>query len=117
MKMFHEKQWRLRSKVWLEIEGHPVIGEGRMHMLQAIDRNGSIREASREIGISYRRIRGAIRDMETATGRPLVRSYRGGEDGGGARLTTAAHELMHSYARVAQGFQEAVDIRFQHVVG
>ncbi|MFZ7125514.1 MAG: winged helix-turn-helix domain-containing protein [Desulfobacterales bacterium] len=117
MQPVNDKQWGLKSKLWLELEGHPVIGEGRMAMLRAIDRYGSILQASREIGISYRKIRGAIRDMENVVGRPLVISYRGGGEGGGASLTTDAVELMDSYERLAKGFQNEIDIRFQRLFG
>lgn len=110
-----DKHWGLRSKVWLELEGQPVIGEGRLAMLQAIHRHGSIIRASQEMGIPYRRIRGAIRDMEQVLGKPLVQAYRGGQDGGGAMLTVAAHQLMDSYAKVASGFQQAMDTRFEEV--
>ncbi len=110
-----DRQWNLRSKVWLELEGHPVIGEGRIAMLQAIQRHGSILRASREMGISYRRVRGAIRDMENTLGVSLVRAYRGGEEGGGASLTPTAQDLVDSFNRVANGFQKEIDIRFQEV--
>lgn len=106
-------QWGLRSKVWLEVEGHPVMGEGRLAMLQAIDRHGSIINASRETGISYRRMRGAIRDMEKALGRPLVKAYRGGGEGGGAVLTADAHALIDAFQRFAAGLQQEADARFQ----
>jgi len=107
------RAWGLRSKVWLEIGGHPVMGEGRMAMLQAIHRHGSIINASRETGISYRKIRGAIRDMEKVIGRPLVKAYRGGGEGGGAVLTEDAHALIDSFRRFAAGLQQEADARFQ----
>ena len=106
-------QWGVRSKVWIEVEGRPVMGEGRMAMLQAIHRHGSIINASRETGISYRRMRGAIRDMEKAIGRPLVKAYRGGGDGGGAVLTAAAHSLIDSFRKFATDLQQEADVRFQ----
>jgi molybdate transport system regulatory protein len=108
-----EKQWELRAKVWIEIAGRPFMGEGRMAMLEAIDRNGSIINAARETGIAYRRIRGALRDMEDAIGRPLVRVHRGGGDGGGAELTEAAHELMASFKRCTDQLQYEADVRFE----
>ena len=111
------KQWGFRSKIWLELEGHPVIGEGRMAMLQSIERNGSIMHASREIGIPYRRMRGAIQDMEKAVGRPLVKAHRGGEEGGGARLTTIAHELLDSYNRINDLFKKEINTRFEQIIG
>ena len=89
------------------------MGEGRMAMLEAIDRCGSIINASRETGIAYRRMRGALRDMEEAIGRPLVRIFRGGGEGGGAELTKAAHELMDSFRRCTDNLQHEADMRFE----
>lgn len=103
----------VRSKVWLEWEGHPVMGEGRMAMLQAIDRQGSIIQASHETGISYRRIRGMIRDMEATVGVALVRIQRGGKNGGGAVLTAAARQLMDCFESFSTGFQQEADARFR----
>jgi molybdate transport system regulatory protein len=107
------KQWGVRAKIWLELEGQPFMGEGRMAMLQAIDRHGSIINASRETGISYRRMRGAIRDMEKAIGSPLVLAYRGGEDGGGAVLTDAARSLMESFRHCTNSLQQEADARLE----
>jgi molybdate transport system regulatory protein len=112
-----KRHWRLKTKLWLELEGHPLIGEGRIAMLQAIQRHGSILKASRELAISYRRVRGAIRDMEATLGCPLVKAFRGGEEGGGARLTPAAQELVTAFNRVADGFQRAADRRFGEIFG
>lgn len=107
-----DKRWGLRSKLWLEYEGTPVIGDGRMQMLRAIQQNGSIKLAADETGISYRRMRGALRDMETTIGSPVVKIQRGGGGGGGATLTPAAHALMTAFQRLSDGFQTIADARF-----
>lgn len=110
------KSLKVRSKVWLEVEGKPIMGEGRMDMLEAIQRHGSILQASKSTGVSYRKIRGAIHDMEGALGVSLVRSYRGGGHGGGAMLTSEALRLMRCYRQLAYGFQDAMDIRFEEII-
>ncbi|MBL0714463.1 MAG: LysR family transcriptional regulator [Desulfosarcina sp.] len=115
MKMLDNKQLGLRSKVWLEWHGRPVMGEGRLIMLQAIAHHGSFLHAAQATGISYRRIRGAVRDMENTIGHAMVRVYRGGGNGGGAELTDAALELMESYQQMARGFRQAADLRFEAV--
>lgn len=97
--------WQVRCKIWIEIDNRPVIGEGRLAMLTAIDQEGSIISAARRLQISYRKIRGAILDMERSVGVPLVRTYRGGEEGGGARLTAEAVRLVDQYLRVNADFQ------------
>lgn len=106
------KQWGLRSKLWLECEGNPVIGEGRMKMLRSIHNRGSIKLAARDTGISYRRMRGAIHEMEGTIGYCLVRTKRGGGGGGGAELTPAAHALMDTFDKLSEGFQRDADARF-----
>jgi molybdate transport system regulatory protein len=106
------KKWEVRSKVWLEINGKSFMGEGRAAVLKAIDRHGSMLRAAQETRISYRRIRGAIREMECALGRPLVCTRRGGENGGGAVLTDLAHELLNRFGMQQQGIKEHVDRRF-----
>lgn len=110
-----DQRWGLRSKLWLECDGKPVIGDGRMAMLRAIQRNGSIKLAAGETGIAYRRMRGAIHEMELVIGVPLVRIQRGGGGGGGATLTAAARRLMAAFEKLSTGFQREADDRFEHL--
>lgn len=110
-----EKTWGIRSKVWLEIEGKPIMGEGRKEILEAIAQYGSMLDASRATGISYRRIRGAIKEMELAVGRILVDSHRGGKNGGGAALTPDAVELIRRFDRICAGLHKDMDARFNHI--
>ena len=110
-----QNRWRVRLKVWLEIDGCPVIGEGRLAMLDAIDEKGSIIDAAGKLGISYRRIRGAISDMERSVGTCLVRTHRGGRHGGGARLTARARELLEMYSNVTREFTQKAEVRLQSI--
>lgn len=113
MKNKNELQWDIRLKVWFEIDGHPIIGDGRLAMLNSIHQHGSIIEAAREIGVSYRKIRGAICDMEKHIGQPLVKAYRGGGNGGGANLTPEAHQLIELYTKIRNKFQQEVSSHHQ----
>ncbi len=103
---------KIKSKMWLELQGRPIMGEGRMAMLQAIRDNCSILQAAHKTGISYRRIRGAIHDMETSLGQTLVLTRRGGRHGGHAELTPAAEALLDAFKSLSQGFQDDSDNRF-----
>ena len=91
------------------------MGEGRLAVLRAIDRHGSILMASKETGISYRRVRGAIRDMEDTIGQPLVSTSRGGKNGGGAVVTGLARELMSLFMTQQKGVQNAMNKRFRKI--
>ncbi len=107
-----KNRWGLRSKLWLEYDGIPVLGDGRMKILRSIDSGGSIKQAARDTGISYRRVRGAIHEMESTIGFSLVNIQRGGGSGGGAELTPAAHVLMDAFDQLSDGFQQDADARF-----
>ena len=112
-----KKKLAVKSKVWLELNEKPFIGEGRMAMLRAIDRHGSILKAAEETRISYRRVRGAIRDMEKAVGEPLVEAKRGGKEGGSARITESARTLIQLFESQQEGISEKVDKIFKKIVG
>ncbi len=111
--LFEGRSWAVRSKIWLELDGKMVIGAGRLAILEAVDRYGSVIRAAAEVGVSYRRVRGAIREMEAAIGHSLVRTYRGGGEHGGAALTDAAYELMAQFKKHTKGIQEIVNQRFK----
>ena len=106
---------QVRSKIWLEVSGRPVLGEGRRALLRAIEDSGSISQAARLLKITYRKAWGQIKFMEEQLGVPLVLKLTGGVGGGGARLTPEARELLEKFARLISGLQEQVDGRFQEI--
>ena len=58
-----------RSKVWIELNGRFVIGEGGVRLLLAIRETGSLAAALRRIGWSYRHGWGYLRQAEAALAR------------------------------------------------
>ena len=72
------RQFSLKSKMWLEIKGRPIIGEGRMAMLQAIDDNvyGICRRCEEAISIKRLKVRPVARyciDCKTELEKILTR--------------------------------------------
>ncbi|MEM2906335.1 MAG: LysR family transcriptional regulator [Candidatus Bathyarchaeia archaeon] len=85
-------------KVWLEIDGRPVIGKGGAEILEAIEQVQSISGAARSLGMSYRYVWDYVSKMTTLLQEPLVTTWRGGGGGGGgACLTQAAKTLVKEY--------------------
>ena len=110
LKKLQDNNVRVRSKVWLELNGKPFFGEGRYLILEAIDCHGSILKASEELGVSYRKIRGVIYAMEETVGNEMVVRSRGGRDGGSAEITDSARELMKLFKKLqVKGLREVVD--------
>lgn len=107
----------IRSKLWIEIKGEPVFGNGRRRLLEAIERYGSINRAAREINVSYRKAWSYIKAMEERLCIPLVERRAGGRHGGGATLTEDARAFIEKYEQLETGIQEIVDARFAEIFG
>lgn len=114
-KILFDKKLAVRSKVWFELNDKPFLGEGRYAILSAIDRHGSIIKAAEETNVSYRRIRGVIREMEQAIGRKLVITFRGGKEGGGAVITELARELLLRFKKNDAAIRNVVDALYQRI--
>jgi len=96
----------VRGKVWLEVDGEHVFGPGRLALLQAIDREGSIQAAADRMGISYRHAWSMLKASGERSGRRLVETRRGGKSGGGARLTDFGRALCRTFTRMEERFHE-----------
>ncbi len=91
----------IRSKIWIENEsGNVVFGLGRLRILEAIHRNGSIHAAAKELKMSYRAVWGRIKATEERLGRPLLVKNIGGAKGGGSELTQYALTLIKQFSEV-----------------
>ena len=79
----------LKAKVWLERRGRFVLGDGGVALLEMVDRTGSIQEAARRLGWSYRHTWGYLKNLKEASGRRFVARRHGGAHrlarGGGLR--------------------------------
>jgi 8-oxo-dGTP diphosphatase len=87
-------------------DGRALLGEGRAELLELIDDRGSLSEAAREMGMSYRYAWGVVRRITEAAGSPVVVSSRGGASGGRTTLTPLGRELVDAFRRVEDALQE-----------
>jgi molybdate transport system regulatory protein len=93
---------RAAARVWLEWNGAAAIGGGRVLLLEAIDRCGSITQAARAEGISYRAAWRWIDRLNRLAGQPLVTKTTGGPHGGGAQLTETGRAAVAAYHLLEQ---------------
>jgi len=84
-----------------EALGHDVIDK-RMDILRRIGEVGSISEAARGAGVSYKAAWQAVDTLSNLAGTPLLERTVGGSGGGGAVLTDAGLQLL----QVAAALQE-----------
>ena len=91
----------VRSKIWIvDPAGQVVFGLGRLRILKAVQRHGSIQAAAAELKMSYRAIWGRIKATEERLGQPLLVRSIGGTAGGGSRLTPFAEALIERFQKM-----------------
>jgi molybdate transport system regulatory protein len=100
---------RVRTKVWLELDGQRLIGEGRARLLRLIQETKSINAAAKLMDVSFRRAWAMVKDMEDTLKVPLVEKKRGGVGGGTAILTPAAVELLERYEKILDEFHSSMN--------
>jgi molybdate transport system regulatory protein len=104
----------VRSKVWLEDDGAPLMGAGRAQLLRAVERFGSINAAAKELGMDYRKAWGLIDTMEKRLNYKLVIRRRGGSSKGTA-LTDECRRLLGLYEAFERRSQSTTDRQFEEI--
>jgi molybdate transport system regulatory protein len=103
---------QVRSKIWLEIDGKPVFGQGREDLLRLIQKGCSINAAAKAMGIPYRKAWTYIDAMERRLGFSLVSRQKGGVGGGASSLTPRAAALLEKFKLLQSGFNDMVNSKF-----
>jgi molybdate transport system regulatory protein len=77
-----------------------AIGPGKADLLEGIAATGSIAAAGRRMGMSYKRAWLLIDTMNRCFRGPVVLAAKGGQTGGGARLTSLGSQVLAAYRRM-----------------
>ena len=77
-----------------------AVGPGKVDLLEAIAREGSITAAARALGMSYRRAWLLVDTMNRNLKTPVVAAEAGGTHGGGAAITAVGAEVIERYRRI-----------------
>ncbi|MFM8333651.1 MAG: winged helix-turn-helix domain-containing protein [Candidatus Methylumidiphilus sp.] len=97
---------RLKLSLRLLHGAEIAFGPGKAELLEAIARTGSISAAGKSMDMSYRRAWQLVDVMNRCFKSPLVETAKGGNRGGGARLTPlGAEALARSRAMEAAAWQ------------
>ena len=81
----------------LDFDDQCSVGIGKISLLEAIASTGSLSQAARDIGMSYRRAWLLIDSMNTDFDTPVINATVGGSGGGGTQLTSFGRELVKAY--------------------
>ena len=104
----------MRSKVWFELDGDFVIGEGGADLLAQIERHRSLARAAREIGWSYRHAWGYLRRAQRTLSCSLAEAVAGKGSQRGMRLTAAGEWLLSTLTEARNSALVATSERKVH---
>jgi molybdate transport system regulatory protein len=90
----------VRLTVRIDFGSAGALGPGKIRLLEAIGKTGSISQAGRSLGMSYRRAWLLVDDLNRSFRVPVVVTQPGGAQGGGAELTRFGRGLIKKYRAI-----------------
>ena len=99
---------RLRFKIWIETDdGKPVIGKGGYTLLTLVKEKGSIAEAAREMGISYKFAWEYVKNVSKVIGG--VELKKGGKGAGGTELGEKILKVLEVYEKASREVEQILE--------
>ena len=97
------------GRIWIERKDGAFLGCGRVELLQRIRQYGSITEAAKSLGMSYRHAWELVDSMTRQSRTALVETATGGKGGGGARLTDAGEQAIAFFRKLDEKFRKFLE--------
>jgi molybdate transport system regulatory protein len=91
------------------------VGPGKIELLEAIRKSGSLSQAARDLGMSYRRAWLLVDSLKRAFREPVTVASTGGKGGGGVVLTEFGRTLIDSYRTLDREIAKLA-VRYLHEV-
>ncbi len=103
---------KLKSSQWIvDEDDNPVIGMGRMEILDNIEKTGSINQTAKMMKMSYKAIWSKIKATEKHLDTVIVHTDRRE----GSRLSREGKELLEKYRRLKKECLSADDKLFHRI--
>ena len=98
---------RIRARFWLVSDQQQgYLGIGRIKLLEYIHQYGSINQAAKQMGMSYKKAWKLIEDMNHLHQQPLVLSEKGGKTGGGTQLTELGLRYIDEFRAIEKRLED-----------
>ena len=92
----------------LDLTNKVRLGPGKIRLLEAIEREGSISAAGRALKMSYRRAWLLIDELNSSFREPLVATQLGGTGGGKASVTALGRTVIRAYRAMEKDAERMV---------
>ena len=106
---------QVRVKTWIEDDNsNLVFGGGKTQILEFIDETGSIAEASKRVGMNYKKAWTHIKILQEYIEDELVIVNKG-RNSGGTTLTPKAKEIIRNYKQLQEDIRTFSQERFEEL--
>lgn len=107
----------LNYKIWLETSGNiGVLGDKKCELLRAIDETGSLNNAMKKLGLTYRKTWDNLHKIEQELGFPVIKPTRGGAEGGSTVLTLEAKIIIAAFEKFHQEYDSIIQNGFEAII-
>jgi molybdate transport system regulatory protein len=101
--------YKIKSRIWIEANGHILLGEGRVSLLKAIESQGSLSAAAKSLDMSYKKAWSLIDAVNARAEKPVTTTSVGGKGGGGAQLTAYGKTLVKAFDTINENCWKFLD--------
>jgi len=108
-------EYKIKSRIWIEIDGNVLLGEGRVRLLKAIEKTGSLSKAAKSINISYKKAWTLIDAVNKSAKKPVTETCIGGKGGGGATLTSYGKNLVKAFEDINKNCWKHLDTQIEKI--
>ena len=108
-------EYKIKSRIWIELDGKEFLGEGKVQLLRAIDQTGSLSKAAKSLNISYKKAWHLMNTVNKTTISPVTVNTIGGKGGGGTELTPYGKSLISVFDDMNKKCWDFLDIQLEKI--
>lgn len=102
-------EYKIKSKLWIELDNNILIGKGRVQLLKAIDKTGSLSKAAKSLKMSYKKAWDLLDAVNKSGKSPVTINSIGGKGGGGTILTAYGKTIINAFDQITKNNLEFLD--------
>ncbi|WP_346883393.1 molybdenum transporter [uncultured Algibacter sp.] len=107
--------YKIKSRIWIESDENVLLGEGRVHLLKAIEATGSLSKAAKSLNISYKKAWQLLDSVNKSAKKPVTINSIGGKGGGGAALTDYGKSLILVFDEINRNCWKFLDNELKRI--
>jgi molybdate transport system regulatory protein len=107
--------YKIKSRIWIELDDKEFLGEGKVRLLKAIEKTGSLSKAAKSINISYKRAWQLLDAVNKSSNRPVTINSVGGKGGGGTELTPFGKSLIEVFDDMNKQCWKFLDVQIEKI--